>query len=625
MIDRRAGRLLLGAASITILAACGGNGPRREAMGPLGAIDEKPTFTLTTADIESVVSGVSAGRQLPVTRPVSIERLGPKAFFDRYIQGRTPTQAATSLTAESAFLIGFDFLPEPSKRTALPTIEAVLKEQVVGFYDRMADKVFVPELVLTSEDELLRQRAVLAHEVHHALQARHFPALPKPKNSDEDIAALSLIEGDAMVAMGAWIGSEAGAPVSRTLRRLVEVTRRVPLAVVAKSNDHPTLNKAIALTRKRLEFPYEEGMMLVSDVYRAGGFPLVDKMYGHYPRSTAQVIHPDKYLAGDLPQPVRDPSPPEGFAVASVDTLGELDTRTLLERCLDPSAAAAVAAGWAGDRFGVFSGPEHRLAVAWISAWDTESDAEEMAGALEKSAGCWHDNALGVANGDYAIGKDFRVQRHDKLVAFLRGVPEGAQARMTKHLFSLVGPKPKATALTDLRIPPRVHLPEPVPGHLQGDVYENAWLGLVGRVPAGMTATTGGHVEFAVQREDAAVHGGMVVSTRITSDEQNEKTFHEVERAFADEVGKFSLAVQNVGGQAVQTSLGNGLERTFRAVGTMVEVRAVLIPICAGTGSVVFMEAYGDPFARSVLDGWMGSFRWMNGRNLKACDFLDPK
>ena len=57
----------------------------------------------------------------------------------------------------------------------------------------------------------------------------------------------------------------------------------------------------------------------------------------------------------------------------------------------------------------------------------------------------------------------------------------------------------------------------------------------------------------------------------------------------------------------------------------MIELRLVLIPICAGTGSVVFMETYGDPYARSVLDGWMDSFRWTRGRNLVACDYLDPK
>ncbi len=66
------------------------------------------------------------------------------------------------------------------------------------------------------------------------------------------------------------------------------------------------------------------------------------------------------------------------------------------------------------------------------------------------------------------------------------------------------------------------------------------------------------------------------------------------------------------------------VERTWRIIGTWVELRLVLVPICASTGSIVFVQAYGHPYARGVLDGWMESFRWTNGRNLTACDFLDP-
>ena len=75
----------------------------------------------------------------------------------------------------------------------------------------------------------------------------------------------------------------------RTLRRIVEVTKRVSLATVTRGEENAKLDKALEVTRKHLEFPYEAGMLLVSDVYRAGGFPLVDKMYASPPRTTEQV------------------------------------------------------------------------------------------------------------------------------------------------------------------------------------------------------------------------------------------------------------------------------------------------------------------------------------------------
>lgn len=49
------------------------------------------------------------------------------------------------------------------------------------------------------------------------------------------------------------------------------------------------------------------------------------------------------------------------------------------------------------------------------------------------------------------------------------------------------------------------------------------------------------------------------------------------------------------------------------------------MPIRPGTGSIVVVEGFGDAYARKVLDDWIGSFRFKDGRNLRACDYLDPK
>ncbi|MFO7181670.1 MAG: hypothetical protein DIU78_023415 [Pseudomonadota bacterium] len=56
---------------------------------------------------------------------------------------------------------------------------------------------------------------------------------------------LAPIEGDAMVAVGARLGAEAGAPVGRTLRRIAEVTKRVPLASVTRGGGHAKLDNAL--------------------------------------------------------------------------------------------------------------------------------------------------------------------------------------------------------------------------------------------------------------------------------------------------------------------------------------------------------------------------------------------
>jgi hypothetical protein len=623
LIGRRA-RLGLGA--ILFAAACGGPVVRGTSAPPARASSAPaPTFALTDADVEIVVRGVSVARQLAPRRAISVTRLEQRRFVEQLLSRRDSKAASEELTPEAAFLVGFDFVPPPSKRGGVATMDDVLKEQVVGFYDHDLDRVFVPDVRLKSEDELFEQRAVLAHEVQHALQAQHFGSLKPAASSDEAIAHLALLEGDAMVAMGALLGAEAGAPVGRTLRRIAEVTKRVPLANVTRGEERKQLDKALDLTRKRLEFPYEEGMLFVSDIYRTGGFPLVDRMYATPPQSTAQILHPTKYLAGELPRPIADPKL-AGYTAATIDTLGELDTRILLSRCLDPVTAERAARGWAGDRFGVFVGAGRRLSVAWISAWDSEADAEELESALTRGEACFHDNALGLSRSDYQIGADYHVRRWGKLVSFLRGVPVSALSDLENQLFALVGPESKPTPVSALQLPPRVRLPEPKGGHIEGDVYQNDWLGLVGRIPSGMVATASGeHLELTIERPDVLVQGGLMASTRVASDEQNEKTFREVQDAVATTLMKTHRQLQSLGGHPVRTALGNGIERTWRVAGSSVELRLVLLPICAGTGSVVFLQAYADPYARSVLDGWMESFRWTRGRNLVACDYLDPK
>jgi hypothetical protein len=616
-------------ALVALLVACGGRAKAppvaQSAPAPVEPAEPAPRFEISDQDIALLVRDVSAARQLPPTHPVAVTRLARAPFLARLLERRGGAEPAGKLSEESAFLLGFDFVPDPSQRARVASLDEVLKEQVAGFYDRDADRVFIPDLPAASADDLREQRAVLAHEVQHALQAQRFPRLAAAQSSDEGLAHLALLEGDAMVAMGAFLGAEAGAPVGRTLRRIVEVTRRVPLATVTRGEQTRQLDRALPITRRRLEFPYEEGMLFVSDVYRAGGFPLVDRLYARPPRSSAQILHPEKYLAGALPRPIADPRPPPGYTVASIDTMGELDTRVLLERCMAPALAERAAAGWAGDRVGVFVGPARKLAVAWISAWDSEADAEELASALSKSEACWHENALGLAHDDYVIDAAFHAQRKGKLVAFVRGFPREAATALEEKLFPLVGPEPARTPLTDLTIPPRVILPEPTPGRLEGEVYRNDWLGLVGRVPPGMRARVGGHLDFFIERPDVLVHGGLSISTRITSDAENEKTFQEVQDALVAEVGKHSMRVERLGTGPADTPLGKGVERSWRIEGTSVELRLMLLPVCAGTGSIVLVELSGDSQARRVLDGWIGSFRWTHGRNLPACDYLDPK
>jgi hypothetical protein len=102
------------------------------------------------------------------------------------------------------------------------------------------------------------------------------------------------------------------------------------------------------------------------------------------PRSTEQILHPEKYRAGDEPTPVvlthRDTDRPlyeEGF--------GEFETRILLQELTgSESLGTAGGLGWDGDRYALYPGPRGQEPVVWWTVWDSPAAAEKFAAMLER-------------------------------------------------------------------------------------------------------------------------------------------------------------------------------------------------------------------------------------------------
>ena len=127
----------------------------------------------------------------------------------------------------------------------------------------------------------------------------------------------------------------------------------------------------------------------------AGGWEAVDAAFGDPPKSTEQVLHPEKYqsreapiavdLADDLASKMGS-----GWSVVDEETMGEHQTAIWLGSGTI-AAATDAAAGWGGDRITLLGGPSDAWAVAWHTVWDTEDDAAEFEvtakSAVEKAGG----------------------------------------------------------------------------------------------------------------------------------------------------------------------------------------------------------------------------------------------
>jgi len=137
------------------------------------------------------------------------------------------------------------------------------------------------------------------------------------------------------------------------------------------------LPDAPPVVRDHLIQPYLAGLGLARAIWSRGGGAAMRDAWARPPESTEQVLHPERYFAGEAPRRlVPRMLPPPGARLLSEGTLGELLLRSLLE----PGAESA-AEGWGGDAWRLYDAAGRTLLV-WRSEWDSEADAAEFASAL---------------------------------------------------------------------------------------------------------------------------------------------------------------------------------------------------------------------------------------------------
>jgi hypothetical protein len=236
-----------------------------------------------------------------------------------------------------------------------------------GFFTRALESIIRRDLA---------GEMVLAHELTHALQDQHFGLSTGRADVGEDDAQLAqraVYEGDATLAgYAALLG---------TLRpgTAVSLARKLEAADAQMARDYPDVP---ALIRESVVFQYAAGVNFVSWAYKNGGWEGVDAVLARPPRSTEQVLHPEKYFVRPE-NPVRvqigalAPYLRGEWRLAEEATLGELTIRILAERFVERARAETIAAGWDGDRLVALARGDS-LTLVWLSAWDSEDDAAEF-------------------------------------------------------------------------------------------------------------------------------------------------------------------------------------------------------------------------------------------------------
>ncbi len=434
--------------------------PQHPSIAARGATSNAAIIAATSA----VLKETSEIRELPILRPVrsgaqsrvEIERMLVKNLDE---QMTAAEMHATELSLRKFALVSSDFQYRPF-------IIKLLTEQVAGYYDPRAREFHLADWL-----DLEGQKPVMAHELTHALQDQHFNLRRFEKwphgDSDAELAAHALIEGDATLAMTIYMAKNP----------LVALAFTRSLTSSGISSEQ--FNQAPRALRESLIFPYLQGLEWTSQLYKRGGWDMVSKAFTRLPLSSEQILHPEKYFSYEHPLKVVLPdltnllnantgtagaSPAFGDVKASgrgsttrrslltahrplpaaawhrveYDVNGEWSYYLILDQFLNsPAESRRAAAGWAGDRYALYEGPKRQIFLEQIAAWDTENDAREFFDAYVKRTERRYADAkpleLPLANSD-----DWRawqtseggvvIKLRGLRVLIIEGVPEGVDS-----------------------------------------------------------------------------------------------------------------------------------------------------------------------------------------------------
>ena len=436
-------------------------------LGLTGSAQRAPQQSATTtsaarnaaliAATVDVLKETSEIRQLSILRPVESSTQSRAEIERTLIKNLDEDMTAAQAHASEVTLRKLGLAPAEFQYRAL--MIRLLTEQVAGYYDPKTQQFHLADWI-----DLDGQKPIMAHELTHALQDQHFNLRrfdhwPKG-DSDAELAAHALIEGDATLVMALYVANNP-------LRALAFLK-----SLGATGLPSEELDKAPRALRETLLFPYQDGEKWVSVLYKQGGWDRASKAFIELPQSTEQILHPEKYFAHEPPVKVTLPDVASFLDTSSSssenrgrrsevgqdlrtarlpawkrldsDVDGEWGFYLILDQFLkSPAESRRAAAGWGGDRFALYEGPRGEAMLVSLSVWDTESDAHEFFDAYVKRTELRYPDAAStepaVNAQSSAFSKSFSTSEgivsmevRGGRMLILEGVPSGADIKGLK-------------------------------------------------------------------------------------------------------------------------------------------------------------------------------------------------
>jgi hypothetical protein len=338
-----------------------------------------PTLSPTVDSEEGIWLQVKAARlfnqiahQVETLRGLSPRAEVPLSFLDE----REMTTLLRHLYAgrdPEAFLLPYTelgLLPDVSVR--------IRPHQTAGIYVSEQEQLYV---ATSPQESSADDQALLAHAYVHVLQDQHFDlgAMDaRAATTDATMAVRALVEGDAALLTAFY---RYGDPASADWEHLSA------LILQAEQPGYGEELDGVAAWVRLQHFPYWEGRYFAYALFQVNGWSTIDGAYINPPRSTEQVLHPERYLEGQS-EPTRITIPDlssaldEDWTMLLQDTLGEFVIGLYLEAWLPENMAWQAADGWDGDTFVVWEHDDEDRLFVWRTIWNSTVEAVEFENAL---------------------------------------------------------------------------------------------------------------------------------------------------------------------------------------------------------------------------------------------------
>jgi len=283
----------------------------------------------------------------------------------------------------------------------------------MGFY-RPTDKTLY---IFPHQSGQKKLWGLRVHETIHALQDQHFDLIKlhrSVENSDDDAALTALIEGEAVYLMMKVIGMSQGLEKMLHGEKGMKRPKGMPKGMGRPKGMGGGMKGRPAgppnYFGERTKLMYRYGAQFLKKLVDVGGWERVTEAFRNRPRTTSEILHPERYLAGFRPTPVVLPAPPEGWKVLRHDVLGEGDFLILCKlNKIKDEKARGVASSWRGDAYHLLVSTEdpalHRL--VFLSTWDTDEAAEKARKLLET---VFPDAKVAARDRKVALVRDLSLQ-----------------------------------------------------------------------------------------------------------------------------------------------------------------------------------------------------------------------